>query len=438
MTVPPLPLAASLLAIVAALAPSAAASDADSPGQIIHVAPPFPDAPPGDGSREHPLGTLAEAIDLAARSGSEAVLELAPGRYDLSPTAYTDPSCGNCQDPAQAIPATLGLRISGDALLLRGAGMDSVTIVTHAGYGLLFEDCRDCRMEGVTVTGGERDTSGRATDAAVVVRRSALALDRCRIAHNLGDSATIEATVVGIMGICGREGARLRLTRCEILGNSWDGIALYRDAVGHIEDCVIDGVDSGRGGPARGGRGVAIGVTWNAQATILGNLVRRYWKGIGLFVDAEAEVRENIIEEVLTWGIALWDADAGRPYGDIASNAIYRTGACGISVTRGLAGGREDSRVVHNALVETGRNPRYDDGEVYCSQRALAVHATRPALEIGDNYYTANREPGDRPGAADMDEEIFRTAAAALIERLQRRPALRASAFLAAFGEAEE
>ena len=48
-----------------------------------------------------------------------------------------------------------------------------------------------------------------------------------------------------------------------------------------------------------GGRGVGIGVTWNAKAGIRGNLVRRYWKGIGLFVDAEGTVVENIIEDIL-------------------------------------------------------------------------------------------------------------------------------------------
>ena len=407
-------------------------------GTVIHVAPLQSGSPAGDGSVRAPLGSLAEAVALAHSLGKGASIAIAPGSYDLSPVPYTDPSCGNCEDPAEPVPATLGLRVEGDGLSITGTGMDSVTVFTHAGYGILFENCSNCRIAGVTVTGGERDTSGKATDAGVVVRRSTVAIERCRIAENIGDSATVARTVVGVMGICGREGADLVVRDCEILRNSWDGIALYRDAAALIEGCVVDGVDFGRGGPNRGGRGVAIGMTWNARAAVTGNWVRRYWKGIGVFVDAEAEVRENIVEDVLTWGIALWDADKGRPYGDITWNAVHRTGACGISVTRGLDGGREDSRVLRNALVRTGGNPRYDDGEVYCRQCALALHASRPPMQIGDNAFFQNREPGDRPGAQDMAEDGFRAAIAPLIERLRARPALASSAFMSEFGAASE
>ncbi len=42
-------------------------------------------------------------------------------------------ACGNCEDPQQPIPATLGLRISGERIVLRGADSDSVCIHTHAG-----------------------------------------------------------------------------------------------------------------------------------------------------------------------------------------------------------------------------------------------------------------------------------------------------------------
>jgi hypothetical protein len=383
------------------------------------------------------LGTASETVRLApgeslgaailraaARPGT--VLELAPGDYSLSPTPYTDPTCGNCEDPKQPIPATLGARVSGEGVVLRGpgaAGADSsrgeARIVTHAGYGLLFEDCRDCRIEGVTVTGGVRDTCGRATDAAIVVRRSTLTIDRCRIAENIGDSATVARTVVGVMGICGREGSDFAVRGCEILRNSWDGIALYRDAQARVSECVIDGVDWGARGPACGGRGVAIGMTWNARGEVVGNLVRRYWKGIGIFVDAEATVRENIVEDVLTWGITLWDAEKGRPFGDIQWNAVYRTGACGISVTRGLADGRAGSIVAHNAIVRTGQNPKYDSGKVYCQQKAIAVEATRPDLWIGENWCFENREAGGAPGGQDLAEAQFRTGVRGLVARLE-------------------
>jgi hypothetical protein len=372
---------------------------------------------------------------LGADSGA-VVLDLAPGDYHLEPQPYLDPTCGNCEDPARGAPATLGLRIAGGRLTLRGPGADQVRIHTHAGYGLLFEDCRDCRLEGVTVTGGERDTAGLATDAAVVVRRSRLILERCRLADNIGDSAVVARTVVGIMGLCGREGSEITARDCEILRNSWDGIALYRDASAHIEDCLIDGVDRGARGPACGGRGVAIGVTWNARARIEGNRVTRYWKGIGIFVDAEAVVRENVVEDMLTWGISLWDAEKGTPFGEITWNAVHRTGACGISVTRGLPGGRDSSLVRFNAITHTGANPKYDSGEPYCRQCAVAADAQNPDIRIEDNACCENREPGDAPGANDIGRDEFGRAIELLLEGLGRRPRARESDFFQEFAPA--
>jgi hypothetical protein len=395
----------------------------------------------GETIRLSPGDPLAGALRRAgAHPGT--VIELAPGDHVLSPTPYTDPTCGNCEDPAEPVPATLGARVSGEGVVIRGPGSvgapDSsrgeARIVTRAGYGLLFEDCRDCRIEGVTVTGGGRDTCGRATDAAIVVRRSTLAIERCRIAENIGDSATVAKTIVGVMGICGREGSDFVVRDCEIRRNSWDGIALYRDARARISECVIDGVDRGARGPASGGRGVAIGMTWNARGEVLGNLVRRYWKGIGIFVDAEATVRENIVEDVLTWGITLWDAEKGRPFGDIQWNAVHGTGACGISVTRGLAGGRAGSIVAHNAIVKTGQNPKYDSGEVYCRQQAIAAEAPRPDIWIGENWCFGNREAGGAPGGRDVTEAEFRAGARALLARLGAGPATACSGALRALG----
>lgn len=378
------------------------------------------------------IAAVRQAAAPAADSAA-VVIELAPGDYHLAPSDYLDPTCGNCADPARAVPATLGLRIGGSQVTLRGPNPEQVRLFTHAGYGLLFEDCRECRLEGLTVTGGERDTAGLATDAAVVVRRSRLTLERCRLADNIGDSATVARTVVGIMGLCGREGAEITARDCEILRNSWDGVALYRGARARIEDCLIDGVDRGARGPACGGRGVAIGVTWNARAEIVGNLIRRYWKGIGLFVDAEAVVSENVVEDMLTWGISLWDADQGTPFGEITWNAVHRTGACGIAVTRGRPGGRAGSVVRGNAVARSGANPKYDPEDSYCYQRAVAIHARTPDVVIAGNACCENREPGDAPGAEDIDAGEFRRTIGPLLERLGRRPRARASEFYREF-----
>ncbi|MBP6875939.1 MAG: right-handed parallel beta-helix repeat-containing protein [Candidatus Eisenbacteria bacterium] len=407
-------------------------------GTVIYVAPLPPASPPGDGTREHPAGTLAQALEIASYLGPGCGILMAPGTYRLSPSAYLDSTCGNCEDPAETVPATVGLRISSPLLRIKGSSPDSVIIYTQAGYGLLFEDCENCALQGVSVTGGERDTSGKATDAAIVVRRSNVVIENCRIEENLGDSATVAKTVVGIMGICGREQARMHIRHCAIVRNSWDGIALYRDATARIEDCLVDGVDSGRGGANRGGRGVGIGLTWNAKASVIGNRVCRYWKGIGVFVNAEAQVRENVVEDILTWGIALWDADQGLPFADISDNAIFRTGACGISVARGRTGGREDSRIEGNLLARTGQNAKYDSGEVYCKQQALAIDSSRPATTIAHNGFFENREPGDRRGASDQDRKALERVLAPLLAHLRTRAVTAESECIKEFGAAEK
>lgn len=353
----------------------------------------------------------------------------------MAPSSYTDPTCGNCEDPETPVAATLGLRLAGRGLALRGAGSDSTVVHTHAGYGILVEDCEDCVVEDLTLTAGVRDRDGRATDAAVVVRRASVVLRRLRISDNIGDPAVVDSVVVGIMGVAGREGARIVLLDSDIRRNSWDGVALYRGAEGRIEGNVVDGVDRARGKTVGGGRGVGIGLTWDARATVRGNLVRNYWKGIGVFVDARATIEENVVEEILTWGMALWDADRGLPAAVMDGNAVFRTGACGVSIQRDSTSALvPPGRLTDNALVETGHDPRYDSGEPYCQQTAIARHAVPEGFAIERNLCFSNREPGGAPGTGDIGEPEFRHAVAPLLHRLARWPNLRRSSFLARFG----
>jgi len=240
--------------------------------------------------------------------------------------------------------------------------------------------------------------------------------------------------VVGIMGVTARDGAELTVRGCQVVRNSWDGIALFRGARAVIEDNWIDGVDRSTGGRHGGGRGVAIGVTWDARALVLGNAVRHYWKWIGVFVDAQVVAEENVIEEIVTWGMTLWDADKGRPHGTFRNNAIYRTGACGIAVWRGDSVPPEPGSIVGNALVETGANPRYDKGDVYCSQRALALDRLPAAMRVAENLRFANREAAGQSFVAAADSAGFATKVRGLVEILSSRPALRGTEFMRRFG----
>lgn len=357
---------------------------------------------------------------------------LQPGVYHLTPSMIVDSSCGNCESPQTRVNATVGLHLRGRFVRIRGVQDNSVIIYTHAGYGLFFDQCAQAVVENITITGGERDTNGNATDAGIVAKNSTVTIRDVIIRDNIGDSATVARTIVGIMGICGRENSRLTIVNTQIIRNSWDGIALYRDASAHIEGNIVDGVDKARGAQIGGGRGVGIGLTWNGTATIRNNLVTRYWKGVGLFVDAHGTVEGNIIEDILTWGIAYWDAGKGLPVGFIRNNIVYKTGACGASITRANEGERT-GEFTGNIIVQTGQNPKYDAPDYYCYQCALALHAVPKSFIIKDNLFSNNRRATPDLPDYDLPREAFVKALSESAKRWTASPVFRSSLFVKDF-----
>ena len=375
-----------------------------------------------------PLLLLAEVQKKQVTSviGLQAVLSgkvdsleiyLQPGDYYLSPTSITDSTCGNCEEPNQFVPATAGLEISGSYVRITGPEDRSAVIHTNAGYGIYFNHCKTGIIENLSVTGGIRDPDGNATDAAIVVKNSAVTIRNNYIYGNIGDSAIVVKNIIGVMGICGRENSDLTITDNEIIGNSWDGIALYRDATATIIGNLIDGVDKASSKVAGGGRGVAVGITWNARATIDGNLVKRYWKGIGIFVNANVTARNNIIEDILTWGIAYWDAERGKPVGIIENNIIYSTGACGVSITRSQPG-PNPGHLIGNVIVRTAQNPKYDAPDYYCNQCALSISSKPDNFRIDDNQFFNNRRATETLPDYDLSESEFKKYAEDLRNRL--------------------
>jgi parallel beta-helix repeat protein len=372
----------------------------------VFLLPPAP-------SRSQPSQTLyrvvssgAELQALFARPVDSLVVQLQPGTYRLTGTQFVDSTCGNCEDPSTPVPATVGLHLSGAYIRLVGPHDRSAIIYTNAGYGLFFDGCADGAVENVTITGGVRDTAGAATDAAIVVKNSTVVVRNNRIVGNIGDSSVVRNTVVGVMGIAGREGARMTIVGNEIIRNSWDGIALYRGAEATIEDNIVDGVDKATGAFVGGGRGVGIGVTWDGIATIRNNLVKRYWKGIGLFVDAVGTVENNIVEDIVTWGISLWDAGKGAPIGRIEGNIVYNVGACGASITRSSVAG-DGGGFTRNVIVKSGQNPRYDAPDYYCAQCALDLHAVPASFRVADNLFHNNRRAAEDLPDFDVDRAAF-------------------------------
>ncbi len=370
-----------------------------------------------------------ETVEVSTSQELEAALAgprerlsvvLAAGEYHLVPAAAVDSTCGNCEDASEMVPVTVGLQVSGDQVWILGPDRGEAVIYTHAGYGIYFKDCEDCGIAGVTVTGGERDTAQAATDAAIVAKRSSVSVFHNQIRDNLGDSTIVATNVVGIMGVCGREDSFMWIRDNDITRNSWDGIALFRDAEAEIELNLIDGVDKAKGFEVGGGRGVAVGVTWNARAKIKGNVIKRYWKGVGVFVDAHVVVQENIVEEMLTWGIAFWDAGKGKPWVFIENNVIYDCGACGVAITR-EAPFEEDQApggFTGNIVVLTGQNPKYDADDYYCFQCALAPHAVPQRFAIEENLFFDNRRAADGLFDEDVTEAEFLASKEEFLERI--------------------
>lgn len=288
----------------------------------------------GDGkSADAPLGDLQAAID-AAPDG--ATIVLAPGEYAAAASDYVDEACGNCaaDDPKKPV-ATTGFVVRGKSIAIRGAGRDETKLVTGAGYGVLVEDACEVRIEGLTITGGKRDLDGDAADAALVARRSRIALVEAAIAKN--KELLPNKGYPGIAGILCREDSDVLVLRSELVDNSWDGVAVYRG--GHVR-VVASKIDKGNG--------VGVGVTWNGRAKIVASEISRYWKGVGSFQDAKAEVYATLIHEQKGWGLAA--ADRGELVA--VNNTIVHNDQLALLISAAGASGR----LVNNVVAFNGAN----------------------------------------------------------------------------------
>lgn len=263
-----------------------------------------------------PKAPSLPAAIASADDGDTLVLD--PGLYFAQPKPFVDPLCGNCTDQKTPVAASTGFVIAGKSLVIIGAGKDASALVTRAGYGLYIENAPDVHLLNLAVTGGVRDTSGNATDAAVVVRGSRVCIDRCALTGNTSRAVTDtgDTVIVGIGGVFGREGAEIFLSHSEIVNNGWDGVALYRGASAVVTDCII-----------KKGRGAGIGVTWDATCVALRNDISEYWKGIGAFGTSRVIAHNNLVFDNLGWGII----GTGQSFLDAANNVVHHNGNCGVA-----------------------------------------------------------------------------------------------------------
>lgn len=304
----------------------------------------------GSGTEADPFRDLQDAID-AAQSGD--TIRVARGNYTAAPRDYVDPTCGNCADADfyADIPATVAYHVRCKEVHIAGEMRTSVVLRTGAGYGVLFENAGASSIEGLTVTGGRRDADGRATNAGIAARNTELTVHDVDVIGN-DDLYTGEPDpVVGIAGIVGKEGAFLTITDSRILNNSWDGIALYRGAPDVVDSGPRARIANNQIGCTTGctnprGRGVGIGVTWDAQAEIVGNTVFRYWKGIGAFGDTRVVATNNIVVDQSGWGVIATE----NAMLDAINNVIAFNGTTGLAAWSGTSSGR----FVNNVVVGNG------------------------------------------------------------------------------------
>ncbi len=277
-------------------------------------------------------GTDLQAVIDHASDGD--TLLLGAKEFTAVPRSFVDPLCGNCEEPQTTVKASVGFRIIGKGLTILGQGRDSTILITNAGYGIYLENASGTIIRDLTITGGKRDDDGRATDAAVVIRRSRVLIEQVNLQDN-EDRSLDTSVVVGIGGVFGREGSEFTVRDCHILNNGWDGIALYRGATATVSDCLI-----------RNGRGVGIGVTWDATCLAYRNEVSGYWKGIGSFGNSILIARNNIVHDNLGWGVAA----AGQSCLEAINNVIHHNGNCGIAPWSTDCRGR----IINNIITENG------------------------------------------------------------------------------------
>jgi len=277
-------------------------------------------------------GSDLQAIIDYASDGDTLVL--GAKEFQASPRKFTDPLCGNCEDPRTEVSASYGFIIRNKGLIVIGADRMKTVLITRAGYGVYLENSYGTEIRNLTITGGLRDRDGNATDAGVVVRRSHVVLDRIDIRNNTNRSSD-SSVVVGIGGIFGREGAEIVAHDCRIVNNGWDGIALYRGATAYVTDCLIND-----------GRGAGVGVTWDANCVAYRNEVTGFWKGIGSFGTSSVVASNNIIHDNLGWGLIA----TGQSSMDATNNTIHHNGNCGVAPWSTESRGR----FVNNIITENG------------------------------------------------------------------------------------
>jgi hypothetical protein len=103
-------------------------------------------------------------------------------------------------------------------------------------------------------------------------------------------------------------------------------------------------------------------------------------------------------------------------------------------IARSSTGPPEAGFLRENLFLRTGQNPKYDTGEPYCFQVAIAQYAPGGGFNLEGNLFLDNREAGGAAGSGDLERAAFLTRAQPLLARLASWPSLQESGLLARLG----
>lgn len=299
-----------------------------------------------------------ELIEALRSPLDDVTIRLAAGNYVLRAVPRQDAllSCGEQREVRQA---TVGVVVSGHRVRLVGPEHGDAVIRADATYQILFDDCRDCEIESLTIAADVSDDM-QYGGAAICATESVVRVAGCSIRDDGPVLRADAGPLKWVKGIYGRRGADLVIEFNEIAGNVV-GIALHENAHAIINNNLIEGAGAIKAG------GSAILVTCEADAMVERNHLRRFTNGIEISGNASLVSRTNIIEEIYADGIVATNPGLGRVL--MEENVIYRCGSAGIAVR---ADG--DQKASRNIVVETGTiNPRASAIYIYGARAEAAM-----------------------------------------------------------------
>ena len=289
------------------------------------------------------VSNAGELAELFAAPLDNVIVELAPGRYELTPAEALEPSTSYCGDNSALVPASVGLTMSGRRLTLRGRENGEAIIVVNASHGIYLKDCQDCEVQRLTVTGLAQGYTGNTAYGAIVARNSRARISDCLFKKNNVPMRPSDSHERGPGAISGLDGADLTIEFNELVGNPVC-IDLHAGSRAVVRNNLIEG----------SGSGVGLSMRCNAIARVERNHIRRVFTGLQLAGGDSLVCRANIIE--VTYA-AISAASEEALYVQIEKNVIYQSGSgmyCG-PVTTTDTQGVFTGRVSSNIVVETER-----------------------------------------------------------------------------------